>query len=308
MKTILYLSTVVLLSFNTVVAHAQAYAFRVLANKGLNSVKISSAGQEWQPVKTGVKLNKGDEIMVSANGYVGLVHSSGKTHEIKVAGTYNVNDLVNKISANSSSVASKYANFVLAQMTKEEVDVNKNSRANNKATGAVERGSANDSPILLYSKSQTNVFSPVTVVKWGALKPGEEYIVSVKNIFEENVFTTQTTDTKITLDFNDPKLKNEKLLLVTVVSKADAKMTSMQVGIKRLSEEDGKNISKEFDVLMAENGEETPLNKIIQATFFEQNDLLLDAITNYEAAVKMAPDVEEYKTMYTEFLVRNNLN
>ena len=113
---------------------------------------------------------------------------------------------------------------------------------------------------------------------------------------------------EVNISYNDPKLKNEKLLLVTVVSKADAKMTSMQVGIKRLSEEDGKNISKEFDVLMAENGEETPLNKIIQATFFEQNDLLLDAITNYEAAIKMAPDVEEYKTMYTEFLVRNNLN
>jgi hypothetical protein len=285
-------------------AQSQGYEFRVLANKGQNSIK--AANQEWLPVKTGAKLNKGDEISVSPNGYIGLVHSSGKTIELKTPKTYTVSDLVSKINANSSTITNKYASFVLSQMTKEEgEDVGANTKKNNKATGAVERGKPGE--ITLYAPNNVNVFGPMSILRWEQYLPGDEYLVTVKNIFDDQVMSVPTTDSMITLDFNDPKLKNEKLLIVIISSKKDAKAFSNQIGIKKLPMEDSKLIAKEFATIMADNNEDTPLNKIIQATFFEQNNLMLDAVTAYESAIKMAPDVPEYKEMYLDFLFRNNL-
>jgi len=60
----------------------QDYAFKVLANKGSNEVK---SGDGWLAVKTGTSLKTGDELKISENAYLGLVHSSGKPIEIKAS-------------------------------------------------------------------------------------------------------------------------------------------------------------------------------------------------------------------------------
>lgn len=46
------------------------------------------------------------------------------------------------------------------------------------------------------------------------------------------------------------------------------------------------------------------LTKYIMAGFYEENLLLIDALTAYQEAVALAPDVELYKTEYEEFLKR----
>ena len=59
---------------------------------------------------------------------------------------------------------------------------------------------------------------------------------------------------------------------------------------------------------MSEVDEETALNKYILAGFYEENNLLIDALTSYEEAIELAPDVESYKEAYVEFLLRNGLS
>ena len=49
------------------------------------------------------------------------------------------------------------------------------------------------------------------------------------------------------------------------------------------------------------------MNKVVLASFYEQNKLLIDAITAYEEAIKLAPDDPTYKDYYEEFLLRNKL-
>jgi hypothetical protein len=53
--------------------------------------------------------------------------------------------------------------------------------------------------------------------------------------------------------------------------------------------------------------EASELNRLIQAAFFEQNKLFIDAIAAYEEVIKMAPDNVSYKETYEEFLLRNKL-
>lgn len=282
-----------------------SFSFRVLANKGANTIKNLNH-PEAQIIKTGVKISGSDTIVLAEGGYVGLVHSSGKTMELKNQGVYPVKDLIGKINSASTSLAGKYAEFVFNQMTKDgKEDVNKNSRINNKVTGSVERGSE---PIHVIAPNSTYIHGPIAILKWNAPQSTSEFVVTVKNLFENNLLTEQTVEKNIIIDINDPKFKNEKLLIVNVKSKKDSKVGSNEIGIKKLPEEELKNIDKDFAVLQAETSEETPLNKIILATFYEQHDLLLDAITQYEAALKLAPDVSDFRSAYELFLVRNNLN
>jgi hypothetical protein len=62
-----------------------------------------------------------------------------------------------------------------------------------------------------------------------------------------------------------------------------------------------------LDEIIGQLNEPTALNKLILAGFYEENNLLIDAITAYEEAVKLAPDVSSYQEDYDEFLIRHGL-
>ena len=51
----------------------------------------------------------------------------------------------------------------------------------------------------------------------------------------------------------------------------------------------------------------TSINNLILAEYYEEKGLVLDAITSYEGAVRMSPDVEYFQEAYDEFLIRNRL-
>ena len=53
--------------------------------------------------------------------------------------------------------------------------------------------------------------------------------------------------------------------------------------------------------------EESALNNVIIASFFEENNLYLDALTQYEKAVNKSPEVEDYKVIYEEFMLANGI-
>src|SRR5690606_10099837 len=94
-------------------------------------------------------------------------------------------------------------------------------------------------------------------------------------------------------------------ILVEVHAKADPKVVSKRHMIKRLSPAEVDRISAELKEFKSQVVEETAVNKLILAGFYENNNLLIDAIHAYEQAVKLEP--EAYKESYEEFLLRNSL-
>src|SRR3990170_567155 len=104
---------IVLAMFWTVNIMAQDYTFKVLINKGQNSVK---AGNDWLPLKVGASLKTMDELRISQNGYLGLVHVSGKPLEVKDPGQHKVVELAGKIKG-GTSVLNKYTDFILSSKT-----------------------------------------------------------------------------------------------------------------------------------------------------------------------------------------------
>jgi hypothetical protein len=303
MRTIL-LTFLVLLTFLSSSVLAQGYEFRVLANKGENQVKKAGASQA-ETLKTGATLAKGDQIIAANGAYIGLVHSSGKTTEIRTPGTVKVDDLSAKIAATTSTTASRYANYIAAKMN--ESDGGGNYRSNMKATGAVSRGFA---AIKVMLPSSVDIYGNSAIVRWDAYETEEKdatYVVLIKNIFDEEVAKIETDQTSYELDFTNPKLAQERLVILSVRLKGDEEVKSDDFGIKRLSNTEAAKVDQNIKGLKSEVNEETPLNKIIYASFFEENNLVLDALTKYEEAIEMSPEVQDFQDMYQSFLVKNGL-
>ncbi|MBS1557316.1 MAG: hypothetical protein JST69_01210 [Bacteroidetes bacterium] len=296
MKKLNYLTVFgFLLIFNS--SFAQEYTFRVLANKGANEVK---SGDTWQPVKTGAQLKKGDEIKISENASVGLVHVTGKPLEVKQAGSYKVDDLAAKVGA-GSSVLNKYTDFILSSNSPE---AKKNRLV---ATGGVHRGSTEDIKLFLPESQFGQVYNPVVILNWEASKVNPPYILSVKNMFGDVLSEIETPEKTVQIDLSDPKYSKEIPILVEVRSKADSKSTSAQRLIARLTSDRYSEMKKQLDVDMSDLKEETAFNEYLKASIFEEKKLLIDAITCYEKAMKLDPQNPTYKESYEEFLLRNKL-
>ena len=281
----------------SICGYSQDYAFKVLANKGANEYK---SGDTWQTLKTGASLKSGDELKVSENAYLGLVHVSGKPLELKAAGSYKVVDLAAKMSGGASAM-NKYTDFILSSNSAEA----KKNRLS--ATGAVHRGEPTLLSVYLPPPQNASIFGTTMVVMWETPKSGGPYVVTLKNIFEEDLAKFETPETVLKIDLSTPKLMAETAFLVEVASKADAKTKSEGKVVKKLSTADIEKIKKSYAEISGELKEQTALDKFIQAGFYEQNGLLIDALTSYEDAVKMSPDIDSYREARDEFLFRNKL-
>ncbi|MBK5277281.1 MAG: hypothetical protein JJE09_00295 [Bacteroidia bacterium] len=276
--------------------YGQDYTFKVLANKGANEMK---SGDTWQAVKTGASLKSGDEIKVTENSYLGLVHATGKPMELKQAGSYKVADLAAKVSG-GTSVLNKYTDFILSSNSAEA----KKNRLS--ATGAVHRG-LEDIKVYLPENQYAGIYNNIAIINWEASKAGGPYTVTLKNMFDDELMKTDTPETTLQIDLKDPKFANETAILVEVKSKNDSKSKSEQHLIKKLSPADYEKVKKSLAEITGEVQEVTALNQFILAGFYEENKLFIDAITAYEQAIKMAPDVPSYQEAYDEFLLRNKL-
>jgi hypothetical protein len=278
---------------------AQDYAFKVLANKGANEVK---SGESWQPLRTGASLKSGDEVKMSDNSYIGLVHSTGKPMELKQAGSYKVSELAKNVGA-GSSVLNKYTDFILSSNSAEA----KKNRLS--ATGAVHRAAGDAAPIqlLLPENQHSGVYNTSAVINWDGSKVPGPYVVTLRNMFDDELAKLETPETNIKIDLTDPKFVNENAILVEVASKADSKLASKQHLIKKLAPADQEQVKKSLSEIMGDVQEQNALNKFILAGFYEENNLFIDAIAAYEDAVRLAPDVPTYKEAYEEFLLRHGL-
>lgn len=281
----------------TSLVHGQDYTFKVLAAKGNNEVK---SGAEWQPLKTGASLRAGDEVKLGDNAYVGLVHNTGKPVEVKEPGVYPVSALESKVSA-GTSVLNKYTDFILSSN-----DERRNSMS---ATGAVHRDISTGAAIhvLLPDNQRAGFFDNRVVISWDGSKVAGPYVVTLKNMFEDVLAKEETSDSTYTIDLSVPKYLNENAILVEISSKADPKQTSKQHLLKRLPPADQQKVAEEVNQIRREMAEETPLNQLLLAGFYEQKGLVIDAITAHARAIELAPDVPEFRESYEEFLQRNSL-
>lgn len=285
-------------------ASAQSEVFKVLASRGKNTLADGS------PIVAGKKLQATDVVKVGENGYLGLIHNSGKTLEVKESGTYKVADLTSKVTAKSSSISQKYTSYVLNEMTKTEGgDIHANYQKNMKVTGSVERAISTASITLCLPKS-FSIIEPSNTISWAKNPKASGYVVEFQNMFEDVIFTKETADTSITFDIASIRMPKDNVIRVMVKAIAinpSDDLKSEFYAIKLLQESKNVELFQEKSILEKEYKEESALNYLMKATFFAQNNLFVDAKKCYESAIRLEPSVNEYKIAYMNFLAKNSL-
>jgi len=280
-------------------ASGQGYTFKVLANKGANKV-IKSGSKQETALKTGATLGTGDMLVTSAGTYVGLMHKSGKTIEIRKVGTFAVTDLEKKVKTGSSSVASRYGNWVLSKL---EDKKSGNYRSRLKATGAVSRAIGDGSIDVMIPEGSKIIGDKMAIV-WEEESKETTWVVTIRNLYDDVIFEKETKQTKILVDLSVDDLADAEIYLITVKDKNNPNSISHQKDIERVT--DGELLAL-VNAFKAEVADDSPLSKLIYASFYEENGLLLDAMTKYEEAIAMSPDVPDFKEIYDLFLLMNGL-
>jgi hypothetical protein len=273
---------------------AQEYAFKVLVNKGKNELR---SGENWQPVKVGSSIKSADELRVSENSYLGLVHVSGKPLELKRSGKYSVRDLEGQMKG-GTSVLNKYTDFILS--------ANTGPKNNLAATGAVNRG-GNDIKVLLPRPELAVVYGSDVTISWECDKALSPYVISFKSMFGDELSSVETTENHVVVNLNDRNFENEDNIIVIVSSKSNKQKISDEYTLKKLSKADKERIKNELSEISEQTSEQNALNNFFIAGFYEKNGLLIDATAYYLKAIKLAPDVPGYKEDYENFLLRNGI-
>lgn len=285
--------------FETYAGASQDFDFKVLAYKGTNTVKTQDG--IIQSIKTGASLKSGDELNITNNAYLGLVHNTGRTLELKLAGSYKIVDLIKEM-PERKGVLTKYANFILSNAS----EAKKNRLS---ATAAVHRSKILDKYITVFLPEPqfSTVFDSEAVIRWDTSKVSGLFVVTVTNLFDDVLQIVETSEPYYKINLNAPEFEHQPTILVMLQSKLNLEYRSTPHTIKRLLPKDRRRIKKEIKNLCRDIPNHSPLGKLILAKFYEENALLIDAMACYEEAISLAPDVDSYKDSYEEFLVLNKI-
>ena len=231
------LSLLLVLFITSFLSFAQDEIFKVLITKGANKVIVSSSTTP-QDLIVGKKIYGTDKIVVASGAYLGLSHKSGKTIELKTAGTYEVSKLVEQVSSQNASVSSKYVNYIAGQMTADNEDLAANRYKHMAVTGSVERSTDKIKP---FAPSQAVVLDELIILKWNKVKVGKDvantYVVTFMNMFDETIVEKETTDTQLVIDLSKLNFKIEKNIVWTVKVKESPTVKSDKYNLQYVSDD-----------------------------------------------------------------------
>ena len=104
-------------------------------------------------------------------------------------------------------------------------------------------------------------------------------------------------------------MQNESgLYIFNVKVKDDETIASGDFGIKKVNASDKPQVAENLKLITSEiEDDESPISKLVLAGFYEENSLLLDALTKYEEAIQLSPEVEDFQKLYDDFLVKSGI-
>ncbi|MEL7147759.1 MAG: hypothetical protein AAFO69_15410 [Bacteroidota bacterium] len=313
-KNMSIMSVILLLMHFASPAIGQSFVFRVLANKGDNKLRRSSG--DLQKLKTGTFLNKGDQLITSTDAYIGLVHKSGKTLEIRKKGTLGVEELEKQVDAKTTSVTGRYMEYVMSRLG--DNGVSDNFRKNSNVVGAAVRGNeANGIELLLpvIEEKRITSYEENIILRWipqegmDSLLEGKTFVVTGTNLMGDTLLTQEVTDYSISFDLSELD-EDFDMLLVNVVTKEEdgGKLNSVlysisPAGMEALADE----VTDELTNLKTELDLSRGVDRLMLAAFYEQNGMILEAIRQYELVMQEHPEVSDYREFYQEFLSKNQM-
>lgn len=274
----------------TIVLHGQD-AFKVIASRGNATTK------DGKKALIGMKISQTDAIKLNPNDYLGLIHiTTGKTLELKTAGSYYVKDLSAKVSGTTSSYSQKYAEYVMNAMSQN------GGSANNAVGGVVYRATYDVALDYPANEQKVMITDRVFDIHWHKHKKISTYEIVVQNMFDEVIFKTETKDTIAKVDLSKVEIGDENRIKLKVKAKNESERVYPQDKEVNILLNESKDFMKRKEEFLSEVKEESALNNLIKAKFFESNDMYIDALKAYDKAISLEPSVSEFKKMKLDYM------
>ena len=288
---LIYILLIIVGSFSY--TYGQEYIFRVMANTGANMFRLNNQAS-WKKVEKGVTLNSGYWVKIVDDAYLGLLHNTGKTTGLVDPGVFETVNIEKSIQNKKKGLGAKYTEFVMNNVTDPDILAQND---------LVSRGS--ESTIKLFLPVDSRVFNSKLIINWEPESDESTYIITIKGIFDDVLFEDESTSDMYLLDLDIEKLKNESTFVIIVTLMENKDIHSLEYVIDRIPYTEAKKYRE--DLQPYENSTMSPLDHSILGSYFETNNLLIDASYHYQLAIQIAPKVQDFKNNYDEFILRNRL-
>lgn len=265
---------------------AQDYAFKVLANRGQNKVKKAS-GEELE-LKSGTLLMEDDVLITSEGAYIGLMHTSRKTLEVKYAGTHKVSDLLAKVGEKELSSIGRYTQFI-----SKNLDDGESAPKRTVASRAV------GDKITLMMPESVELYGDEAVIRWESSDKSEStYKFVVKDIVEEELYSIEVTGNSVRVNFAE--IENDMGVNICQVMKIDDPDFASSPRMVKVVTSERSDVAADLEGVDLSG--DSPLELLQMASYYDEKELFLDALTKYEEALELSPDVPEFQELYDIFL------
>ncbi len=281
-------------------SYAQQYAFKILTFYGQVEYRTSRS-DSWKRAQISQNLEKDFAIRMDDNSYTALIYSDGRTMELQNKGIYEIKDLEQNIMNSKISVTQKFANFVVQELIKD-----KSQMKSMKLFAAVVRVKPNhiESAIPVFN----SFLDPEINLVWYEYNLSKMYVLNILNSENTTIFMDLTEDTTYTLDAEKLNLRKGFIYKWFVFDANNPQIVSDTNSLLVLSEMDRKSILDTVAILNEEiSSDETPLNILSLGTFFESNNLNLEALDQFKKVMELTPESEEYRLLFAKFLLKNKL-
>jgi hypothetical protein len=273
---------------------AQSHSFTVLASKGENEVM---KGTKWVPVKAGTKIYKGNKVKVAVQGYLGMLHKSGKTVEIKNQGEYTIAQLETSLQSKSTSFSEKYAQFVLNDFNELSEEDKEYS-----VVASVER--APNEPLFLGPDTLLVIKDIPLTLPWETKKEIENSELHINDLADQVLTTLDASKSAAVLDLSKTKLEAGQMYF-TKVYDTESKKYATDTKVKKVilvDETVSKDVLKEYKELLKELDLKKSTNHLILAGFFLDKSLKAYAASHYYQAMTLSPEIKGYQKLYENYL------
>lgn len=169
-------------------------------------------------------------------------------------------------------------------------------------TGATCRASeASLSVIMPSGENKFDVSNDFFALRWVDVDGAQNYIVTIKTIFNETLASYETGSEGLWIDLTSPELQSEApLLIIGVSSKLNPEIKSDEIAIRKV-------YPSGLTELPGENDKRPTQFYLDLAHDYEDRGLLIDAFSVFEMAMIHYPDNDDLMTEFEDFLFRNSM-
>ncbi len=308
---------------------------RVLAVRG--NVTVGGKG-----LVVGQWLKTADKVLVPKSGYVGLAHRNGRAIEISKDGTYKVSDLALAASKKTGSVSSKFASYVVTELTEveEPAAFSDKRRSNMKTTGAVNRAGGDDVDALdsalkivgapgelrglafaenknlsdgksvgIIMPRSTRLLSDTVRFLWHPVGSGKRYAVVVTDQADNVVMRKETSDTVLVVPLTGSGMRAGRWYSWHLEVPSQSSLQSSEYIIWILDGAERAEVAALVaDIQQEHDPASEAVGHLVLAQAFEDYGCVYEAYESYLRALRAAPSVQGYKRLFAAFLLRQNCN